>query len=703
MPPWILALTIAVLLGAMYSHILHGGFLWDDSAHVTPPSLRSLEGLGRIWFEVGATQQYYPLLHSAFWVQAMLWADHTTGYHVVNLVLHGMTAFLFGVTLHRLGVRGAAWAALIFAVHPVHVESAAWISEQKNTLSAVLYLSAALMYLRYDRSRRLAAYLGATALFLLALLTKSVTASLPAALLVAFWWQRGHIRWRSDVAPLLPWFVLAAAAGLHTAWFERTLIGATGEEFDLSWLQRLLLAGQVVWFYLGRLAWPSELTFIYPRWTISPERLTQWLPLIAATATTAGLWILRHRTRAPFAGLLLFGGTLFPVLGFLNVYPFRFSFVADHFQYIASFGIIALAAAAIDQLARTRGQLAGAGAAAALAALAVVSWVQAAPYRDAESLWRVTIARNPECWMAHNNLGLLLDQRGAADAAIDHFQTAIRVNPWFADAHNNLGVLLARKPGRLDEALAHFRRAIDLDPELPSAHNNLAAELAKMPGRSEEAIAHFRRAVEINPHHAQMRYNLAAELAKHPDRQAEAVTQYEAAIRCDPAFAAAHSNLANLLANVPGRLPEAIQHYEKAIRLSPGIAVLHNNLANALSQIPGRIHEAIDHYLKALELRPDAAVVHYNLAHKLAVIPDRRNEALRHFQVAVRLQPDFALGHFYLGQQLARIPGRQREALIAFQTARQLDPTLEEARTEAARLQRQFDPLNLNPRGLPTN
>ena len=239
--------------------------LWDDNAHITRGDLRSAAGLWRIWFDLGATQQYYPLIHSAFWLQHKIWGDDTRGYHLVNIVLHALSSFLLALILRRLAVPGACLAAVIFAMHPVHVESVAWITEMKNTLSGVLYLSSALAYLRFDERRQKRMYATAMALFVPALLSKTVAATLPAALLVVFWWRRGRLHWRRDVLPLAPWFALSAAAGLLTAWVERTLIGAEGAAFQFTLIERVLIAGRAVWFYLGKLLWPANLIFIYPR------------------------------------------------------------------------------------------------------------------------------------------------------------------------------------------------------------------------------------------------------------------------------------------------------------------------------------------------------------------------------------------------------------------------------------------------------
>src|SRR5215469_1554199 len=270
----------ALVLGATliaYLPALHGGLLWDDDHHVTSPELQSLHGLWRIWFEPGATQQYYPLLHSAFWFERHFWGDAVLGYHLVNVMLHAAAACLVIAIARRLELPGARLAGFIFALHPLCVEAVAWISEQKSTLSAVLYLASALVYLGFDRTRRRSHYLLALGLFVLALLAKTVTATLPAALLVVFWWRRGRLDWRRDALPLLPWFALGAAAGIVTASIERTSIGAQGPDFALSFAQRLLLAGRALCFYLSKVLRPSDLIFTYPRWTLNAGNWRQWL------------------------------------------------------------------------------------------------------------------------------------------------------------------------------------------------------------------------------------------------------------------------------------------------------------------------------------------------------------------------------------------------------------------------------------------
>ncbi len=347
--PRLCLLLFCVTLAA-YLPAVRAGFIWNDSDYVTKPALQTAHGLGRIWFEVGATQQYYPLLHSAFWIEHRLWGEAAMGYHLVNILLHAASACLLYFVLRRLfkpGSAAPALAAFVFALHPVYVESVAWIAEQKNTLSTVFYLLAALAYLRWEaggRPRALRGYLAAFIFFIAALLSKTVTATLPGALLVVLWWQRGRLSWRRDVAPLIPWFAVGAASGLFSAWVERTYVGAQGSDFDLGTLERGLLAGRSAFFYLGKLVWPADLIFIYPRWIVSGAVAGQYLYPIGVMALLAALWLIRKRTRGPLAAVLFFLGSLFPVSGLFNLYAFIYSYVADHWQYLPSIGIITLAA-----------------------------------------------------------------------------------------------------------------------------------------------------------------------------------------------------------------------------------------------------------------------------------------------------------------------------------------------------------------------
>jgi len=626
--------VITVLL--VYQPVWRAGFNWDDEGHVTRPSLRSWYGVYRIWFQLGATQQYYPLLHTAFWVQHKLWGGNPSGYHIVNILLHALVAVMVALVLRRLAVPGAYLAAAIFALHPVHVETAAWISELKNTLSGTFYLGAMLVYLRFDEARKRRSYWGALGLFVLALASKTVTATLPAALLVIFWWQRGRLSWRRDVMPLIPFFVLGVAAGVLTACVERTLIGAEGPAFEMTFVERCLLAGRVVWFYLSKLFWPADLVFFYPRWRVSQADWWQYLYPATALLLLAGLWALRRRWRAPLAGLLFFIGTLFPVLGFLNVYPFVFAFVADHYQYLASLGIITLTAAGAALLLgrwglwhRPAGNLL---CLALLAILGTASWRQSWMYTDLETLYRVTMDRDPECWVAPYNLGTFLSHAGRLTEAIAQFRRAVEIKPDYALAYNNLGSALTEL-GRFDEAVNNFQRAVKIQPDFVEVYGNLGTVLGQME-KFDEAIACFHRALAIRPDYVAAHSHLGNTLVL-AGRLPEAMAQFEAALDIDPSDAETHCYLGNVLAR-QGQLDEAIEHYRTALERQPDSAEFHCRLGSALA-CRGRFDEALASCQKALELQPNNAFVHNSLA--FVLVGQRQYDgAIRHYRRALELQ-----------------------------------------------------------------
>jgi protein O-mannosyl-transferase len=521
--PVLLGAILAAGTFAAYAPAIGGAFIWDDDAHVTKAALRSVAGLGRIWFELGATQQYYPVLHSAFWLEHRWWGDSPLGYHLANVALHALAAGLFGLLLGRLRsaqaiaaasdrtAGGVDWiAAAIFALHPVGVESVAWIAEQKNTLSAVFYLLAALAYLGFNPPDNRAAlrwpYYGlAFVCFGLAVLSKTVTATLPAALLVVLWWQRGRLSWRREVGPLLPWFGLGVGAGLFNAWVERVYIGAHGVEFALTFPQRCVLCGRAIWFYAGKLLWPTDLVFIYPRWTLVSAVPSQWLGLIGAGAVTAALWAFRRRARGPLAGWLVFVGTLFPALGFFNVYPFIFSYVADHFQYLASMGLIALAAGACARIPGRKWRVAV--VALLLGVLASLTWRQCRVYRDAQTLYEATLERNPDAWLAHLNLGNILLEQGRLAAALAHYRAAEGLEPDYPSTHFNLGRELQGE-GQDAAAIPEFGEVLRLNPADAEACNDLGVSLANN-GRWDEAKAQFEQAVRLRPDYPVARANLA--------------------------------------------------------------------------------------------------------------------------------------------------------------------------------------------------
>jgi protein O-mannosyl-transferase len=672
-PRWLLLPVLLAVTLAAYYPAWHGERVWDDDGHMTRVEMAGTDGLRRIWLEPGATQQYYPLLHSAFWLQHQLWGDSLLGHHLVNIVLHAISAFLVALILWRLRVPGAPLAALAFALHPVHAESVAWISELKNTLSGVFFLGAALAYARWDDSRARGTYAAALLLFALALLSKSVTATLPAGLLAILWWRHGGLDVRRDLVPLAPFFALGAAMGTVTVLFERDVIGAQGPEFEFSFVERGLIAGRAAWFYAWSLAWPFNLSFNYPRWRIDAFAWWQYLSPMGVLAMLAGLWAIRRRTRAPLAGVLFFLLTVAPALGFVNVYPFRFSFVADHFQYLASLGLITLAAAAVARRVTRdapeampgRGKRGGhprevlkpAWAiviAVVVLALGALTWRQAGHYRDAETLYAATLEQNPDSWLAHNNLAALTLERpdaGAASAALEHVRASLRVQPDHNPvAHYSAGVALEQLGqfeaavehyrasivqfgvpegrlhqrlgmihhglgralvglGRPDEAIAVFREALAHDFLTAGIHTDLGVALARA-GRHDEAVAHFEMAASLNPRSAAARNNLGGALVRQ-ERLEEAVAQFEMAVRLDPSLVDAYYNLALALDRLDAHA-EALAAYERVLALGLESADLHNDIGALLLEI-GRPSDAVRHFRTALQLDPAHAAAQANL------------------------------------------------------------------------------------------
>src|SRR5882724_10996824 len=573
---WFFCLILAVVTLLAYQPAWHGGFVWDDEANIASAELRSLDGLRRIWFVPRATQQYQPLHYSSSRLQERFWGDSPTGYHLVNLLLHIGCVVLVLKILRFLRIRGAKLATIVFALHPVNVETVAWIAERKNTLSGLFALAATLWYLKFDETRSRRWYALALGLFLLGLLSKTAIVTLPLALLVIFWWKRGAIPWRRDVVPLIPFFFLSAAAGLMTWWVEYGNIGYKASTLAFSLVDRCLIAGRAFWFQLGKLLWPSNLMFVYPRWEINAAVGWQYLFPLAVLGLLGILWSLRRWSRAPLAGVLVYIFLLLPSLGFLNIYFFFYSFVSDHWQYLACLGIITPCASGIVLLA---GQLKSwqvwleRGTTLLLAGvLFLLTWQQSRMYTNVETLYRTTIARNPSCWMAQVNLGNILYQANRIPEAMDLFNQAMRIKP--AVGYYSVGNALLLK-GRTSEAIEQYKQALQINPDYAEAHHNLGSAFFLM-GRTPEAIEQFEQALRINPYYAK-----------------------------------AHNNLGHALVQT-GRAPEAIDHYKEALRITPNSADAHNNLAAALAQM-GRTSEAIEQLKAALRIKPYDTVTRNNL------------------------------------------------------------------------------------------
>ena len=613
---WLLAAAIFFLTLLAYQPVWHTGFVWDDDSWTTgiSPLLRDGLGLQTIWYEPTALQQYYPLTATTFWIDYHLWGFWTLPYHVENVLLHAFAAVLFWRLLRRLEVPGGWLAAAIFALHPVMVESAGWVTERKNVLSLVLYLGALLAYGRFtsfwnedqDSRPREGAYLLALLLALGATLAKTTAFSLPAVILLIGWWKRGRIRWPADVLPTLPFFAVAISLSLTTAWLEKNNLGAQGPEWAISFPQRCLIAGRALWFYTGKLLWPVNLCFIYPRWQLNARSISQWLYPITAAGVLLALWLARRKIgRGPAAAAFFFVGTLFPLLGFLNAYGMRYSFVWDHWVYLSSLGLIALAAALVARAAehlRARPAFYG-FAAVILPTLMILTWRQCRIYTNMETLWRDTLAKNPTAWMAHNNLGLVLRQSGRETEAIEHYQQSVQINPNNAEAHNNLGNVFLQE-GKVSDAIGHYEQALRIKPDYTEAHVDLGNALFGM-GKAPEAIAEYEQALRIKPDYAEAHRDLALAL-EQTHRVREAIGEYEQALRITPDRPESQNNLAWLLATLApadgGDPVRAVTLAERACSLTTNSAFAYLDTLAAAYAAAGRSGDAVTTAQKAIEL-----------------------------------------------------------------------------------------------------
>ncbi len=635
--PLALGALLAVAVVIVYLRTLSHGFIWDDDLHVTAnPRIIGPQGLKEIW--TSAAANYFPLVLTNFWLQHALWGLQPFGYHAVTVACHAIAAVLLWRVLLALRVPGAWLGAALWALHPVQVESVAWISELKNTQSAIFFLLSILYFVRWlddaeQRPARRADYALALFFGLLAILSKPSTVMLPVALGLCAWWRRGALRVRDAVA-LAPLFALSALASGWTIWEQRSHSGAIGAEWNQTFPERIAIAGQIAWFYLGKLAWPHPLTFIYPRWAPSAAPLA-FLPFAAAAAGLAVLWWRRDRWRPAFVAAVFFLALLFPVLDFFAVYFFRYSFVGDHFQYLASMGPLALLGAGLTRLPR---RLLAVAAGALVFVFGGLSWRQSAIYHSSVTLWQATLADNPAAVMAWFNLGDSLSVERRYPESIVAYREALRQRPESADGHNDLGCVLTLT-GDVTAAIRELEQAIALKPDFAAAHNNLGNALHAA-GRRDEAIAHYTEAIRLKPGYGDAVVNLGKELAG------------------------------------AGRPVEAIPHLEAAWRIYPGNTKVREDLVAALlgaggqQASGGHWREAATFFARAASVTPESAAAQASLAVAL-VNTDRLEAAVPVFQAALRLDPKSAELHDNFGQVL-NVLGRKREALEQMDEAARL-------------------------------
>lgn len=587
------AVGLVLLTSVAYLPAMSAGFIWDDNNYVTEnQTLRTTAGLWRIWTDPKATPQYYPLVHSTFWLEYQTWGLNPAGYHIVNILIHGANAVLLWLILKKLQIRAAWFAAGLFALHPVHVESVAWITERKNVLSGLFYLSSALAYFSFLGKYRSQPEPNATGkmasappvfdespwnwcfyglsliLFVAALLSKTVTVTLPAALFIVICWKHRRVEAR-DLVPLLPMFAIGIPFGLLTIWLERNHVGAVGADWQFSFVARCLIAGRALWFYAMKLAWPSPLIFIYPRWKIDAG---VWWQYLFPLTFIAGITVVALRRRNPgmLVAILFFAGTLFPALGFFNIFPMRYSFVADHFQYLASIGLIVVFACGLEQIAiplqRMAKPLPIILASGLLLLLGYITWNQTFIYADVETIWQDTIQKNPTCSMAHHNLGVVLQQQGRVSEAELEFRQVLKIDPDDNPAKLNLANVFSAQEKLAEKALVLYEQILASDPRDLSARFNLANTLDRL-HRTDEAVAQYQELLAIDKGHQLGRLNLAA-LLMEQDKWDAAREQLLELLKIAPELQSAHLNLAIVCHHDRNR-ERAIFHANEGMRLAP--------------------------------------------------------------------------------------------------------------------------------------
>ena len=653
------ALALGLLAAICYlPAMLWGGLIWDDHIWSQSRAVREWSGLGALWsWPPQIEVHYWPLTYSTFWLEHKIWGLEPAGYHVVNVLLHLLNSLLVWRLLLRLAVPGAWVAAAVFAAHPLHVESVAWIIERKDVLSGLFYLTTVLVWLRFLEQPRPWRYGLALLLFAAGLLSKSIVVTLPVALLIVGWWKDGRITAR-DLQRVAPFFLVAL---LVTA-VDLFSVGSKHSLLDYSLPERMLLASQALWFYAGKLVWPTDLAVIYPRWDISPGDPWAWLYLAGATALAATLWFMRRRVgRGPLAGALFFAVTLSPVLGFVNHGYMKYSFVADRFQYLAGIGVIAvLIGAAVHGASRLPAGLKSGATGlmvVLLALLGTTTWRQAGIYRDTVTLFSHIVSLNPEARNAHIYLSTALTRAGRPEEALAAARIAVKQRPDHADAYATLGAALVRTD-RFVEAEEILRRAQEIDPSHKENRHNIA-EMLRLQSRYEEALEAYRALLEIDPEHAR-----------------------------------AHAYMGDVLVRLH-RYAEAVESLSKALTLVKAVPFLTPNLPTAgllhallgkASWGLGRLQAGKAHFRRALELDPHNMVTieYVATAH---FRQKRYREALELYRTQLEIDPDKATTHANIGATLYFL-GRSKEAIRSLERALSLDPTLETARTNLEKIRK---------------
>ena len=667
-----ISLLLALAIFSTYLPALQAGFIWDDDDYITQNmTLRSFDGLRRIWLEPGATPQYYPLVHTTYWLEYRMWGLWAPGYHATNIVVHILGTLALAQCLLRLGVPGAWAIAAIFALHPMQVESVAWVTERKNTLSGLFMFLSLLLAIRAfrlgteeppqadDRPWVGWAYPASLLMYVAALFSKTVVCALAPVLVILIWWRRGRLAPR-EILATLPFFGLGAALVAVTVYVERHHVGTTQIDLDVDFMYRFMIAGQAIIFYLSKFIVPTNLAFIYPRWEVNDWTALMLLPFLGIMALLLVSYLLQRRIgRAPFALLSIYLVLLFPALGFIDVYPFLFSWVADHFHYHALVMPAIVLVVAITQLQRRAAPLWQPAMAASLAVLLLfmggLSFRQAMVYRDIETLWLDTLAKNPRSWMVLNNLGLEMQRQNRLEEAAAWYSEALSVRS-DATAYYNLGTVLHMLE-RHEEAAVNLRRALEIDASHIDAHANLGAVYMAL-DRPREAITHLGRAIESAPENARLHQALGrAHMARN--QYLAAASAFQQAIERDASLDDVYFDL-GLALQQQLRLDDAIVAYREAVRIDPYDMRPRHNLANALAR-SGQRDAALREYRAIARMDPNDPDTFYNMGQNLMAMGRYRDAAMA-FETVLTIAPDDAAAHVRLQEAQSRLESPPSEA-----------------------------------------
>ncbi|HUB67103.1 MAG TPA: tetratricopeptide repeat protein [Candidatus Methylacidiphilales bacterium] len=629
---WGLLLALAVL--ATYLPVLHAGFIWDDDVFVTNnPCIIGPLGLKEIWTTNAA--DICPLTLTTVWFEHALWGSAPLPYHLANVLLHAACAALLWRVLLSLQVPGAWLGAALWALHPVQVESVAWVTEIKNTQSGLFFLLSILFFVRglraespHPEGRTGDSGDYALTLFFaaLAMASKSSTVVLPVVLCLCAWRVESRWRW-NNLAKAAPVFLLSVIACALSLWTQAKPLQASNDPiWRRTFSERLATAGDAVWFYLGKLIWPHPLMMLYPQWQIDAGQWFAYLPALAALIILFVLWFKRDLwPGSAFFAFAYFLITLLPVLGFVNMGFFQFSFVTDHFQYLASMGVMALTGAGLiwllDPILSRHSYVRPALCAGLLLILGAASWQRSWVYRNSVTLWSDTLAKNPACGEAYNNLGAALSRQGQLDKATALFQKALKINPKDARAYFNLGDVLFKK-GEMDAAAVQFQKTLEVDPAYAEACVNLGTIFFKE-GQTDEAIAQYQRALQINPHLTGAYDNFGKILSQtgQPD---QAMIEYQKALEINPNYAQAYYDMGNILVQ-KGEMDKALAKFQKAAQINPNYVEAHNNVGWIFLR-EGQAEQAILQFQETLRLNPNYPNARDNLAKAEALVQQKADQ-----------------------------------------------------------------------------